>query len=87
MDKKLTLKLDADIIERAKKYAKDRGVSVSRLVENHLSIITKENIEIAHIEEPDKPYENSPLVKKMKGLLTESDFEGDEKYEYIVGKK
>lgn len=35
MSKKLTLRLDEDVIERAKAYAAERGTSVSRLVEDY----------------------------------------------------
>ena len=36
MDTKLTLKLDQSIIQKAKKYAKNRNISLSRLIENQL---------------------------------------------------
>lgn len=42
MSKKLTLRLDEDVIERAKKYAKDRGMSVSTLVEQYFEVLTAE---------------------------------------------
>lgn len=40
MDTKLTLKLDQEIIERAKKYASDKKLSLSRLIENYLNSLT-----------------------------------------------
>ena len=45
MDSKLTLKLDNNIIELAKQYAKSNNISLSRLIENYLQAITtnKEN--------------------------------------------
>lgn len=36
MDAKLTLKLDKEIIELAKQYAKDQGVSLSKYIEDFL---------------------------------------------------
>ena len=42
MDTKLTLKMDKKVIERAKLYAQHRGVSVSRVVENYLLGLTRE---------------------------------------------
>jgi hypothetical protein len=39
MDAKLTLKLDQDIIRRAKKYAKNKNTSLSRLIENQLRLL------------------------------------------------
>lgn len=43
MDSKLTLKLDQTAIERARQYAKKRGISLSRLVEIYfLSLAERE---------------------------------------------
>ena len=42
MDSKLTLKLNENVIERAKKYASTRELSLSRLIENYLDSITQE---------------------------------------------
>ena len=36
MDTKLTLKLDQEIIEKAKQYASEKKLSLSRLIENYL---------------------------------------------------
>lgn len=43
MDTKLTLKLDQAIIERAKKYASNKKLSLSHLIENYLNALTTEN--------------------------------------------
>ena len=45
MDTKLTLKLDQEIIEKAKHYASEKKISLSRIVENYLNSLTsdKEN--------------------------------------------
>ncbi len=43
MSKKLTLRLDEDVIERAKAYAADRDTSVSRLVEAYFTAVTEKN--------------------------------------------
>ena len=40
MDTKLTLKLNQEIIERAKQYASERKLSLSRLIENYLNSLT-----------------------------------------------
>jgi len=42
MDTKLTLKLDQEIIERAKLYASQNKLSLSRLIENYLNSLTSE---------------------------------------------
>jgi len=58
MNKKLTLTIEQAIIERAKSYAKERGRSLSDIIENYLKIITKdERIEA----------EMSPLIKSLRG--------------------
>ncbi len=57
MDTKLTLKLDENIIERAKKYASNRKVSLSRLIENYLDSIT--------LEDKNADFEISPFVKSI----------------------
>lgn len=58
MDAKLTLKLDKEVIEAAKKYAADQGQSLSRMIENYLRFITdKKNTQIA--EDGITPYVRS----------------------------
>lgn len=59
MDTKLTLKLDQNIIEKAKDYAKSHKTSVSRLIENFLQKITSE----------DEKDEITPLVKSLSGII------------------
>jgi hypothetical protein len=38
---KLTLSVDEQVVKRAKRYAADRGTSVSRLVERYLSLVCR----------------------------------------------
>lgn len=59
MDTKLTLKLDQEIIEKAKTYALLNKTSLSKLIENYLQSIT------------DKTETNkiTPLVKSLSGIL------------------
>ena len=57
MDSKLTLKLDENVIERAKSYASVRKLSLSRLIENYLDSLTQ------HVEKYD--VEISPFVKSI----------------------
>jgi predicted DNA binding CopG/RHH family protein len=42
MDTKLTLRLNQEIIERAKHYASEKKLSLSRLIENYLNSLTSE---------------------------------------------
>ena len=56
MDSKLTLKLDENVIKRAKIYASERRLSLSRMVETYLDSLTK--------KESDE-FEISPFVKSI----------------------
>lgn len=59
---KLTLSLDKEIIEAAKKYAKENKVSISKLVENHLKSLAL----------PSSSQENeiTPIVKELSGIIS-----------------
>lgn len=50
MDKKLTLKLDKNIIDRAKAYAKEHNQSLSRMVEAYFKMLTEEKTDQSEIE-------------------------------------
>ncbi len=78
MDTKLTLKLNKNVIELAKKYAKENNISISRMVENYLRAITKNKNN--HIEV-------SPLVESLTGVieLKEDDYRKD--YTNFLSKK
>jgi len=41
MDTKLTLKLDKEVINRAKRYAESKRISLSKLIESYLQLLTK----------------------------------------------
>lgn len=41
MDAKLTLSIDKDVAQKAKVYARNKGRSLSDLVENYLKLLTK----------------------------------------------
>ncbi len=61
MDTKLTLKLDKDVIEKAKIYARRRGVSLSRVVESYFLGLTRE-------PRPAAP-ELTGIVAELAGIL------------------
>ncbi|MCO5247757.1 MAG: DUF6364 family protein [Chitinophagales bacterium] len=56
MDSKLTLKLNGRVIERAKKYASYKKISLSRLIENYLDSLTHQQ---------NEDFEISPFVKSI----------------------
>jgi len=62
MNTKLTLNLNKEVIERAKKYAKSNHVSLSKLIENYLSSLIKKEKEATKI---------SPLVEILTGVISE----------------
>jgi hypothetical protein len=59
MNTKLTLTIEQAVIEKAKKYASEKGRSLSDIIENYLKVITK--------EEEKKDIKLTPLVKSLKG--------------------
>jgi hypothetical protein len=61
MNTKLTLTIEQSVIEKAKKYASEKGRSLSDIIENYLKVITK--------EEEKKDIELTPLVKSLKGAF------------------
>jgi hypothetical protein len=59
MTTKLTLTVEKSVIERAKSYAKNTGRSLSEIIENYLTTITKESTN----------NELSPKLKKIVGVV------------------
>ncbi len=59
--KKLTLSVDADIIERARRYSKRNQTSISQLVTNYLSQL-----------DASSPERFSPSVQRLLGLLPDT---------------
>lgn len=49
MQKKLTLTIDQEVVEQAKRYAKQRHRSVSRMVEDYLRRISADGFESAKV--------------------------------------
>ena len=60
MDSKLTLKLNESVIERAKQYAKENNISLSRMIESYLQAVTIKNKNKITI---------SPLVESLTGVI------------------
>ena len=69
MQTKLTLRLEEDLIERAKVYAKGAGSSVSQLVAEYFAVLD------ARLDA--EKGELTPLVRSMKGALRELDVDVD----------
>ena len=81
MDSKLTLKLDKTVIEQAKEYAKEQQTSLSRLIENYLSVLTAK-------EKKGDEFEISPFVKSIAtGKSLPSDFDYKKEIGNILSEK
>jgi hypothetical protein len=61
MDKKLTLSLDEKVIEKAKIYAQEHQISLSRLIESYLSSL---------IEKTSEEITITPLVESLSGVVS-----------------
>jgi hypothetical protein len=59
MNVKLTLTVEEKIIQKAKRYARKRGRSLSDIIENYLRVIT--------CEEDEDRIELNPRTKSLKG--------------------
>ena len=60
METKLTLKLNKEVIEKAKAYAKTQNLSLSKLIETYLN-------RVVSVETDDQ--EISPLVRSLSGVI------------------
>jgi hypothetical protein len=63
---KLTLSVDRAVVDGAKRYARARGTSVSRLVESMLRLVSTRP---AGQEEPAAP---PPVLRRLRGSLKRS---------------
>lgn len=79
MNTKLTLNLNKNTIERAKDYAKENSISLSKLIENYLNSLTKKQ---------QKETKISPLVESLTGIIpNESEQKNKEDYYEYLNKK
>ncbi len=68
MDTKLTLKLNQEVIEKAKQYANEKKLSLSRLIENYLNALTS--------DKTNKDLQISPFVKSISsGIKIPADYD------------
>ncbi len=65
MNRKLTLRLDDNLINSAKEYSAKTGRSISRIVANLFEII--ENEKLRKLKREEKQL--SPTVKSLRGIL------------------
>jgi hypothetical protein len=63
---KLTLSVEKTVVSRARRYAKQRGVSVSSMVETYL----------AAVADPSPPNtKDAPILRSLRGTLKKADIE------------
>ena len=78
MQTKLTLRLDDELINRAKSGAKKRGKSLSQMVAGYFSVLDAE---------PEKEAsEFTPLVQSLKGSLKGAKVTKKDYYKYLEEK-
>jgi hypothetical protein len=68
METKLTLRLNRNVIQKAKNYAQNHKVSLSKIIESYLDSLTKQKTEKIEI---------TPLIESLSGVI-----ELPEKYDY-----
>jgi uncharacterized protein DUF6364 len=56
---KVTLSIDERVVARAKRFAAGRGISVSKLVEQYLDMVSR----------PPRPPEETPVLARLRGSL------------------
>jgi hypothetical protein len=61
---KLTLSVDSRVVSRAKQFSKQRGVSVSKMVETYLAAV---------VEPPSSATGAAPILRSVRGVLKHAD--------------
>ena len=69
---KLTLSVDDDVISRAKRYAKQNGVSISAMVESYLAAVSEQSTRTAK--------HSLPVLRSLRGSLKKTDLEAYKKH-------
>ena len=81
METKLTLRLNKNVIERAKNYARSHKTSLSKMIESYLDSITKQ-------KEKEKKLSITPLIESLSGVIDlPADFDYKKEYRDHLEKK
>ncbi len=81
METKLTLRLNDNVIKRAKDYARNHKISLSKLIESYLDSITKQ-------KEEGKKISITPLVESLSGVIDlPADFDYKKEYRDYLAEK
>ena len=81
MDTKLTLRLNDTVIERAKIYARNHKISLSKMIETYLDSITKQ-------KDKEERITITPLVDSLSGVMDlPADFDYKKEYRDYLEEK
>ena len=85
---KLTLRLDGRTVEAAKRYARERGTSVSKLVENYFRLVASKDVPdpASGEEEPDWKKNLSPITRSLVGIAKGSTLDEEDYKRYLEEK-
>lgn len=78
MKKRLTLTIDADLIQRAKRHSQKRGKTLSQTVEDYFALMDAP----IEFDEADLP----PKARSLVGILAGSGLDEQDYYEYLERK-
>jgi len=81
METKLTLRLNDNVIDRAKSYARSHKISLSKMIETYLDSITKQ-------KDGEKKISITPLVESLSGMIDlPADFDYKKEYRDYLEEK
>ena len=85
---KLTLRLSRRTIEAAKRYAREQGTSVSKLVENYFNVVAKEALPNDIVQEEEAAWMKSlsPITRSLLGVAKGSTLSEYDYKQYLVEK-
>ena len=72
MQTKLTLRMDSELVQSAKRYAKQRGKSLSQMTAEYFSLLSVQEDEGVGVGN-EAVEELPPITRFLRGLLSESD--------------
>jgi len=82
METKLTLRLNENVIERAKEYARNHKISLSKMIEFYLDSITQQK------EKGEEKTSITPLVESLSGVISLPDnFDYKKEYREFIENK
>jgi len=78
MKTKLTLRIDENLVKRAKSHSRKAGKSVSQMVADYFALLAEEpSLEVSEL---------SPLVRSLKGVLRGADVSEDSYRQHLEKK-